>query len=318
MGSPAGEIDSGESRVVEAVPMARDAGGSRAPVVKTARVIGAKSGATGVTAVAAGPAKLPEFCPNCGAKVFANRKLCMKCNRDVTQMEKVIALKAEEAAGPSKEVVFAEWVGRVARVLMWTAAVAVVVFILWGVKVMFMPGGLWDNYPKTREAAVREFLGYIAEGSEKSYGKAFMLISFRERSTGQGDEETKYRAVFGKMHDEFAGKYGKDWLSKMRLENAGSADLYPDDEVDFRLKVGTDCYTIATQVQIDTTRAAANMTLPRIKKPVYAEDGKNRFGILDVAEYKVHQTRHMAEMVGGSQPEKLELPPGMQLPPGVQ
>jgi hypothetical protein len=260
-----------------------------------------------------GPAKLPEFCPNCGAKVFANRKLCIKCNRDVTKMEKVIALKKEEAAPPSKEEVFATWVGRVARVVMWTVIVGVVVFILWGIKLQFMPPGLWDEFPKTREAAVREFLGYIAEGGEKNYGKAFMLISFRERSTGLPDEEKKFDMVFAQMHDDFAKKYGADWLSKMKLENAGSNDMYTDDEVDYKLTLGGDTYTIATQAQMDITTATAHMTLPRAKKPVFNEDGKNRFGILDIAEYKVHAKRHMVDIAGSGQPETLDVPPGMQM-----
>ncbi len=260
--------------------------------------------------VAVSKPKIPEFCPNCGAKVLANRKFCFKCNRDVTQMDKLIALRAQEAKGPSGEQKFAIVFGHVMRVVMWAVIAGVVVILILGMKMMFLPGGLWDNYPKTREAAVREFLQHIAAGTDKSYEKAFMLISFRERSTGKSSEDVVFKSVFKQIHDEFNQKYGNDWIGKIKLENLGSNDKYADDEVDFRLTLGNDTYLVASQVQLDITRATANMTLPRTKKPVYKEDGENHFGILDIAEYPVHPKRHMLDVAGPGQPETLEVPAG--------
>jgi hypothetical protein len=249
---------------------------------------------------------MPEFCPGCGAKVFANRKRCMKCGADIMQLVQKAAASPKDADRPKTEDVIATWVGRTARVGLVVAIVGVVLFILYGYKLMFMPGGLWDNYPTTREAAVREFLGDIAAGTDKSYDSAFMLISFRERSTGRSGEDQQYKNTFTRMHDDFAKKYGNDWLTRIKLDNLGSNDKYADDEVDYKLTLGKDSYIIATQAQMDTTKATANMTLPRKKKPVYNEDGKHRFGIIDVSNYLVHEQRHMIEIAGNGQPETFD------------
>jgi hypothetical protein len=271
----------------------------------------APAAAVAAPAVAAkeAPVTMPEFCPGCGAKVFAGRKRCMKCGGDVLEMQKKAAARPKGDDKPATEEVVATWLGRVMRVGLVVLVIGVVLFALYGLKLMFMPGGLWDNYPTTREAAVREFFGHIADGSDKSYDKAFMLISFRERTTGRSGEDDLYKNVFRRMRDDFTKKYGSDWLSKMQLEKIGSNDNYADDEVDFKLKLGKDAYIVATQVQLDTTKATANMTLPRVKKPVYNEDGNRRFGILDVEGYKVREKRHMEEMVGSGQPETLEPSP---------
>jgi hypothetical protein len=280
--------------VAESVQMAATRATTAAPVRPSA------------PAPAPAPETMPEFCPGCGAKVFANRKRCIKCGGDVLEMQRKAAARPKDADRPATEEVVATWIARGAKVGLAVLVVGVVLFLLYGMKLMFLPGGLWDNYPTTREAAVREFLGYIADGSDKSYDKAFMLISFRERSTNRPNEDGLYKTVFTRMRDDFNRKYGSDWLSKIKLENLGAVDSYPDDEVDFKLTLGPDSYIIATQVQIDTTTATANMTLPKRKKPVYDENGKRRFGILDVSDYKVREKRHMVEIVGSGQPERFD------------
>jgi hypothetical protein len=142
---------------------------------------------------------------------------------------------------------------------------------------------VYDHYPKTREGAVREFLKDIADGTDASYAKAYDLISWRERTLGDSGEASRFATVFKHMHDDFGQKYGTDWLSKIKLENKGPNDSYQDDDVDFKMALGDDSYTVATQVQIDETTAVSNMVMPRKKKPEYIEDGKRHFGILDVA-----------------------------------
>jgi hypothetical protein len=264
------------------------------------------AGVAAATTAAPVPETIPDFCPGCGAKVFANRKRCMKCGGDVLEMQRKAASRPKEDDRPAKEEVIATWFGRISRIGLAILVVGIVLFVLYGVKLMFMPGGLWDNYPTTREAAVREFLQHVATGTDASYEKAFMLISFRERTTGHSGEDQRYKAVFTQMHNDFAQKYGKDWLSKIKLENLGPNDNYADDEVDYKLTLGNDSYIIATQVQIDLTTATANMTLPRLKKPVFNENGKLHFGIIDVTGYKAHDKRRMVEIVGPGQPDRMD------------
>lgn len=244
------------------------------------------------------PAKIPEYCPNCDAKTLAGRRFCIKCNRDLTQMDKVVALKKEEAAGPSREEKVASAVGFVLKICLWVFCIAVLAFILWGIYLQVKPIDTFEDYPTTRERVVRDFLKHINEGSEKSLDKAFLLVSFRERTTNSNSEDVRWKQQFRKMREDFTAKYGADWHSKYQLENAGSNDDYADDEVDFKLKLGEDTYKIATQVQIAVDVASVNMIRPSKVKPEYPENGKNHFGILDVSEYKVRPKRTMDERLG--------------------
>jgi hypothetical protein len=251
-------------------------------------------------------AKLPEVCPNCGARVFANRRLCIKCNRDVTQLGNIAELRAKREADNNEGAVkVAVWVGRIARVGIGLVVLVGLFLVGYVIYLQFAPISVYDHYPKTREAAARDFLKAVSDGTDKSYEKAYLLVSFRERGF-DSSETGKYTAVFKRMHAEFAQKYGADWLSKVKLENTGVNTSYQDDEVDFKLTLGADTYTVATQVQIDETTAVSNMVMPRKSKPVYNENDKNRFGILDVSGYTFGQQRRMAERYGNSQPSSPE------------
>jgi hypothetical protein len=245
-------------------------------------------------------ARIPEFCPNCGAKTLPSRKFCIGCNRDLTKMDKVIAMKAEEAAGPSGEAKFASAFGAVLKYCLVLVGVAGLVFVAWVVIHSVKPVDTFEDYPTTREKAVRDFLSLVNEGTDKSYAKAFRLISFRERTTNASSdtEELRYKDSFKKMRQDFITRYGDDWHSKYQLVDAGSNDDYADDEVDFTLKLGEDSYKVATQAQIAVDIAGINMIKPSKIKPSFAENGKNHFGILDIGSYKVHDRRTMDTRVG--------------------
>jgi hypothetical protein len=233
---------------------------------------------------------LPKNCPNCGHAMLPGRRICIKCNRDVTRMDKLLAMRAGDELPPEKAEVIAGIVGRVMKYTLILVVVGVVVFLAWGAWLMFTPAGPFDEYPKTRNAAVSEFLGYIAKGTEKSYHNAFLLVSFRVRSTNNAQEEQLYRGRFIRMHDDFLKKYGADWPSRAKIENMSPADTTGD--AIFEISIGPDAYHIETQVQIPFDEATLNV-LSR-KAPYYVEDGQKHWGILDVSEYSVNATRHDA------------------------
>ena len=119
-------------------------------------------------------APLPAVCPNCGARVLPNRRLCIKCNRDVTKMDKVIAMKAEEAAGPSKEEKIATVVAFLMKIGLVVGCVAVVAFVLYGMYLRVKPVDTFEDFPTSREQVVRDFLKHVDEGSDKSLEKAYL------------------------------------------------------------------------------------------------------------------------------------------------
>jgi hypothetical protein len=247
-----------------------------------------------------GPPKIPEFCPNCGTKTLAGRRLCFKCNRDVTQMDKLVAMRAQQNAPPGKEEKIASVMGVIMKIGLILFCTAVVVFIGIGVWwQMKPPESAFEDYPTTREKVVRDFLSYVNQGTDSSYKKAFLLVSFRERTSTLGNDELKYVTELKKMHDDFVQKYGADWHSKYQLELAGPDDNYADDEVDYTLKLGADSYRVATQVQMSVDIAGANMMRPMKVKPTYPEEGgKNHYGILDVQGYTPYDKRVMVDRIG--------------------
>ena len=245
-----------------------------------------------------GPPKIPEFCPACGTKTLPGRRLCFKCNRDVTQLDKLVALRAQENAGPTKEERFANVAGVVMKIGLIVFVVGVVAFILWGIWLRVAPIDTFDGYPTTREKVVRDFLQNINEGTDSSYDKAFKLISFRERVSNLGNDELKYKIQLKQMREDFIKKYGDDWHSKYQLELVGPDDNYADDEVDYSLKLGEDKYRVATQVQIAVDAAMVNMLRASKLKPVYPENGKNHFGIMEFQGYSPYDKRIMVERSG--------------------
>jgi len=252
-----------------------------------------------------GPPKIPEFCPACGTKTLPGRRLCFKCNRDVTQMDKLVAMRAEAAKGPGKDEKFAAAFGVVMKIVLSLIGIGLVGLVLYVIYAQFVPGGLWDHYPTNREQLVRDYFKYISEGTDASFDKAFLLVSFREASTGKPGEDDRYKMMYRKLRTEFSEKYGSDWYSKIKVEYIGPNEAYADDEEDYNLIINNDKYKVATQVQMDVTRATALMTLPRHGRTDFKEDGKNHFGIIDIEGYKVNARRTMVERVGPGMPEKL-------------
>jgi hypothetical protein len=227
---------------------------------------------------------LPKECPNCGAPVFPNRRLCIKCHRDVTQMDRIIAMKAQAAKGPTGEEKLAIWIGRIVRFGIWTAVIVFVVLSGWAIKLWFTPSGPFDHYPTTRVAAVKEFLGYVSDGSDKALDKAFLLVSFRVRTTSNPNEQAYYNSAYRKMHEDFGQKYGTDWLSKATVERPDGSN---EGDEGLMIKINNDSYYVSTQVQIAVDDAII-ARLSRGPQNTYAEDGKNHFGILEVEEYPAH------------------------------
>jgi hypothetical protein len=207
----------------------------------------------------------------------------VKCQRDVTK-----PVVNFGAATDAKSEAIANWVGRGVRVAIGLAVVAFLIFSAFGLYQMFFASrDPFDLYPKTREAAVREFLGHVAKGTDKDYNNALNLISFRVRhGTHNENEDTFYKVSFAKLHDEFQKKYGSDWLSKLKVTNAGGDESPNDEEVTLLAAIGEDRYPISVQVQIPAEKALMDR-LAR-KNESYPEDGKRHFGISMVWDYPPH------------------------------
>ncbi len=245
--------------------------------------------------------KMPDFCPNCDAPVIKNRKLCLRCHRDVTQMDKLLAMKAEAEKTSTSEVA-ANWIGRIVKGALILLVLGIVVFLGIGAWLMFHPAGAFDDYPTTREAAIRQFLEDVALGTDKGYNDAFLLISFRERQTNNTHEDLLYKMVYTHMHDDFQKKYGADWPSKAKIESADPGNT--EEVVPYLVTINGDSYHVSTQVQISVEQAIANMTVRR-EVPHYPENGKRHFGVLEVEEYTVHPRSTMLEHAGPGKPEPL-------------
>lgn len=104
------------------------------------------------------------------------------------------------------------------------------------------------------------------------------------------------------MHDEMQSKYGSDWVSKAKIENADPGSTV--EVVPYNFTINNDTYHITTQVQLSVEQAVANLTIRR-EVLHYPEDGKRHFGILEVDEYPVHLKSTMQERVGPGKPEPL-------------
>ena len=245
---------------------------------------------------------LPDFCPACNAPTLPGRRICIKCNRDMTKLDKLLAMRAENSKVSAEEKVGAA-IGKIIKLVVIVVVVAALAFVGWGMYVSVNPPGPFAQYPTKRADAVQQILAHIQEGTDKSYKNAFNLISFRERATNNPNEDGLYKMVYKRMHDEFAQKYGNDWLSTAKIENPDIANH--DEIVPFTLTMPNgDVYHIDTEAQISVTQAVANLTVRR-DKPEYFENGKRHFGILEIEEYTVHPQSTMQERVGPGKPEPL-------------
>jgi hypothetical protein len=248
------------------------------------------------------PKPLPDFCPACGAPTLPGRRICIKCNRDMTKLDKLLAMRAANAKA-STEAKVGVAVGIFLKVAVIVIVLGAFAFIGWGIYASVNPGGPFDDYPVKRADAVHDILADIQTGTDKSYKKAFELVSFRERATNNPNEDQLYKMVYKKMHDEFAQKYGNDWLSTVKIENAEPDST--EEVVPFTVTMPNgDVYHVDTEAQISVTQAVANLTVRR-DKPEYHENGKRHFGILEIEEYTVHPHTNMQDMAGPGKPEPL-------------
>jgi hypothetical protein len=229
--------------------------------------------------------KLPEFCPVCNAPVLKNRKICFKCNRDLTKMDKILALRAEQAKVSSEEKV-GNAIGSIIKVIFILIVIGGVGFMGYGAWMMLHPGKPFDDYPTTRLDAVKGILAAISEGTDKSYEKAFKLITLHVRTTDNAHQDLVYKMVYQKMHDEFLKLYGPDWLSKTKIEKA--SDPSDNDEiVPYTFTIGDDVYHIDTQAQIAGGNVSNFENTLLHGHQEYLENGDRHFGIYEIEEYTV-------------------------------
>ena len=164
--------------------------------------------------------KLPGVCPNCGMRIFASRRTCLRCQMDLTSSDKVLAIRKRVEEG-SRESWAGAVVAKTIKIALVLAAIAVLVLFGWGFKMMLAPPRPFDEYPTSRAAAIAAFMNDVAKGTDNDFEKAFRLIDFQTRSIANMDQYSFYKNAFAKMHDDFARKYGDDWPSLAKIQGDG-------------------------------------------------------------------------------------------------
>ncbi|MEI8196472.1 MAG: hypothetical protein WCI73_11235 [Phycisphaerae bacterium] len=220
-----------------------------------------------------------KFCPNCHAAVLPGRILCIKCHRDLTKMDKFIAIQAEGAKTSTQEIA-ANWIGRILKVGLILFVLGVVAFVGYGGWTLFHPPGPFDHYPTNRVQAVKDILADISAGTDKSYAHAYMLISTRVRFTSNRKDDA-YKAAYTGMHNDFLKKYGPDWLAKAKITTEFPGDT--GDVVPFLVTINHDEYHIDTEAQMSLASGVEQI----MTHEEHPEGGKAHFGIRDIAEYSM-------------------------------
>ena len=230
------------------------------------------------------PKPLPDFCPVCNAPVLPNRRICFKCNRDLTKMDKILALRAEHAKVSTEEKL-GNAIGKIIKIVLILIVIGGIGFMGYGAWMMLHPGKPFDDYPTTRLDAVKGILANISEGSDASYEKAFRLITLRVRTTDNTHQDSMYKMVYTKMHDDFARLYGPDWLSKAKIEKEDAADN--DEIVPFSVTLGDDVYHVLSQAQVAGGTVSSFENTMLHGRQEYLENGERHFGIFEIEEYTV-------------------------------
>ena len=217
--------------------------------------------------------------------MLPGRRICIKCNRDVTKLDKLLAVRARNAQ-VSREEKVGEWIGKTIKIAFILIIVGACGFMGYGAWLMFHPGEPFDDYPKSRAEAVHQILADISEGSDKSYEAAFKLISLRVRTTTNEHQDLVYKMVFKHMHDDFIQKYGGDWLTKAKIENEEPGSN--EEIVPFTVTLNDEVYHVLSQAQVaGGVSTFENQLLHGHQE--YLENGKRHFGVYEIYEYTVRQ-----------------------------
>ncbi len=259
-----------------------------------------KRAAPAVTApavpVSSAPPKKLDKCPVCGTPALTSARFCIGCRRDLTQMDKILELRAQGDKGPEFEKP-AKVIGSIVKTSLIILGVIAFIFIVYGIYLTVNPGGPFDSYPTTREEAIRQFFTQIAKGTDKGYDNAYLLISQRERMTNTAtDDERRFLLAFKKMHQDFEKKYGSNWLSRMKIERVGPDEYSYDDETIYNIVLDKDKYLLTTQVQISITQAVAKRMVI-VRPPEVPENGKNHFAVVYIKDYPALEHRAQGSML---------------------
>jgi hypothetical protein len=248
---------------------------------------------TGLPSVS-GPLNLPDACPNCGVPVFKkDSRLCVKCGRDLTQMDTLRRIKADAARGPSREEKAGQWVALAVKLGLWGGLAAALVLGAWLVYTMFnMP----NPFPTTRVQAVKDFLAFVEKGDEKSLEKAWGLVSIIHKNP---DHRDVYLARFRKMSEDFRAKYGPGWNAKAVVDPPRGKEVSHGETL--LVHIDKDAYYIVVDPQLALEAVITDMA----SKNTRTEDGKLGFGVADVEFYEFEPPKERfgrqspSEPVGG-------------------
>jgi hypothetical protein len=229
--------------------------------------------------LASKPLVLPRICPNCEAPVLLNRRICLRCNHDLTKMDELILRKAAAAYGPSREEIIGTWISRGILAGLVLVVIGVVIFLGMGLRTIFNPGSAFDDFPTTRVQAINDFFTCVSKGQ---YDDAFYLVSFRRRATTNSDEIENYKRLFARMHQDLNKTHGDKWISRLKVESFGNPDALGE-VAGHAVMIDDAIYFVSTEVQIPLDQVLANRTTRH--PPAYIENGKHHFGVVEVAQY---------------------------------
>lgn len=227
-------------------------------------------------APASAPQPLPDVCPACQTPVLKkDARLCVRCGRDLTQLAGLQKLRAATAAGPSREEKVGSLIGKTLKVILWAGLAAALLLGVYVVYTMFVIDK-YSNYPTARAKLLRDFFGFVAQGTNQAYVKAWGLVSLEHKAL---DRQTLYTARMRALHQDFAKRYGENWIAKLQIDPM-------EPEVDVHntsvIRIDGDAYHVQVTAQVSMDRVLMNAS----NRKTMREDGKICFGISEVEFYE--------------------------------
>ena len=170
-------------------------------------------------------------------------------------MDKILAPRREHAKVSTEEKL-GNAIGKIIKIVLILIVIGGIGFMGYGAWMMLHPGKPFDDYP-TRLDAVKGISAASPKAPTSSYGKP-SNSSTCVRTTDNTHQDSMYKMVYTKMHDDFARLYGPDWLSKAKIEKEDAADN--DEIVPFSVTLGDDVYHVLSQLQSPAEPSPASKT----------------------------------------------------------
>lgn len=227
-----------------------------------------------------------KTCPACDARLTPGLTICAKCRMPVAKMADLWAARRKAESLGRGKVKVSE-----AREIDWRSlakaggiAAGVLVVMLgmyFGVKYM---GGAYDKpwlrYPTDPEQLVKEFMGYIETDKDKSFDKAYGLMSMSVRHDQESGERGRYRQLYHEVYKYLTEEFGPGWGATMSLvaePGGGGGTLF------YRVEVGAETLHVAVEPQGPEKGPAPSPA---------------RYGVMQIAEFPIEEAAEAQQMAG--------------------